>query len=190
MCFSANGSLGTYSIAMALAALVKYKGLIDPKLWIFMAIFTHMQLVEYFLWKNLTVPKLNTLWSAVGLALVLAEGAGAVNLFSDKRPLALYTVIALAYILTQPIDFRTTVGGNGHLKWNWLMPAWSPWLFGWLLAMFVPLYMTKEYVGLAYGLGVFFISMFFNFKYGTTGSYWCVLALGTWVLALLGMLKH
>lgn len=190
MCWSANGSLATYSIAMVLAIITKYKGMVDPKMWIFMIIFTHMQLIEYFMWKNLTVPKINALWSAVGLAFILAEAAASLNLLSDKRPLAIYTAVAVAYVLMSRIDFRTTVGGNGHLRWNWLMPSGSPWMIGWLFALFVPLYLTKEYVGLAYGLGVFFISMYFNFTMGTTGSYWCVLALGTWALALLGLLKH
>lgn len=170
---------------MVLAMITKYKGVIKPSMWFFMLIFTQMQLVEYFLWKNLTIPKVNAFWSAVGLALVLAEAGGSVNLLTDKKPLMIYALACLAYILTQPIDLRTTIGGNGHLRWNWLMPSWSLWMLGWLVAMFLPLYVTKEYVGLVYGLVVFLISMIFNYKYGTTGSYWCVLALGTWIIMLM-----
>lgn len=185
MCWSANGSLGAYALAMGLAGISKYQAVVDPKMWIFMVILTHMQLVEYFLWKNLSVPKLNALWSAVGLALILAESAGSLNLLSDKRPLALYSVFALLYILVTRIDFTTVVGKNGHLKWNWLMSFKSPWMLGWLIALFVPLYLTKRYIGLAYGLFILLISMYFNNMYGTTGSYWCWLSLGAWIVILL-----
>ena len=172
MCWSAQGSLGAYSLGMALAALSKYQGTLDPKMWFFMVLFTHMQLVEYFLWKNLSVPTLNVMWSAVGLGLILAEPAAALNMLSDKRLLALYTVGALTYVLTQPINFTTVVGGNGHLKWNWLAQTWT-WGIPWIIALLVPFLLTKEYVALAFGLVTLFISLYFNNKYRTFASYWC-----------------
>lgn len=180
MCWSAQGSLATYSLGMALAALTKYQGTLDPKMWFFMVLFTHMQLVEYFLWKNLSVPKLNAMWSAIGLGLILAEPAAALNLLNDKRLLALYTVGAIAYVLTQKINFTTVIGGNGHLKWNWLAQTWTYSLL-WFIAFLLPFLLTKRYDALAFGLGTLMISLYFNNKYGTFSSYWCWLAIGYWL---------
>ena len=185
MCWSANGSLGAYSLAMGLAALTKYQGKLDPKLWLFLVIFSHVQLVEYFLWKNLKIPRLNAMWSAIGLAVILAEPAASLNMLSDKRLLALYVIGAMTYIMTNRINFSTVVGANGHLKWNWITPALNPYGIAWVLALLLPLYLTKEYAGLAFGIVVFGISMYYNYAYGTIASYWCWLALGAWVLVLL-----
>jgi hypothetical protein len=170
---------------MALAALSKYQGIIDPKLWVFMVVFTQMQLVEYFLWKNLSVPSLNAMWSAIGLALILAEPAASLNMLRDKRFLALYTAGAIAYLLMGRFDFRTTIGANGHLKWNWLFSSWSFEIILWTTALLAPLYLTGHQGAALFGLVTFMISMYFNSKYGTAGSYWCWLALGAWLIVLI-----
>ncbi|NBX49425.1 hypothetical protein EBT25_05645 [bacterium] len=184
MCWSAEGSLGTYTAGMLLAALAKNR--LDPRVWIFMTLFTHIQLVEYFLWKNLHVPRLNSMWSAVGLALILAEPAASLNLLGDVRLVVAYTLGCIVYILTQKIDFTTVVGGNGHLKWNWaVMEPRNIGVYIWLCIFLLPLYVTKNYLLFIAGLVTLAISAFFNTKYGTISSYWCWINIFSWVIPFL-----
>ena len=187
MCWSAEGSLTTYALAMCLAAIHKYRGILNPTLLLFMVVFAQMQLVEYFLWKNLTVPSANQLWSSVGLSLIVIQPlVTAMLLPADMRNTSwLITLTGTAlYFLTSKVDLTTTVGGNGHLKWNWLPPLTSPWIIGWLVMLLTPLWFTGYRASALFGLITYFISTYFNNKYGTAGSYWCWVAVSMFFISL------
>lgn len=186
MCWSANGSLATYAISMILAAMSK--GALKPPLWYFMTLFSHMQLIEYFLWTYLKVPSLNRFWSIIGLLVILAEPIASLNLLPSKRWALLYTLGAGFYLLTQKTNYMTDVGGNGHLRWNWIMPSGSIWMYAWIAALLVPLLITKEYTFFVWGFATLLFSYKFNSKYGTTGSYWCWISVFTWLLVLLKLM--
>jgi hypothetical protein len=182
MCWSANGSLGTWAAAMALAAASQQTH--DPKLWIFMVLFTQMQLVEYYLWKNLNVPRLNALGSKAAMLIILLEPIAAIYLM-DNTPLRTKLFIGYAtwvvwFLTSQTFDFRTIVGGNGHLKWNWLPLNAS--MIPWFVFFFVPLWLSGYRGAFAAGLFTLLMSFYFYEKYGTTSSMWCWVAVFTWIL--------
>lgn len=183
MCWSAKGSLVTYLLSVILAAMSK--GKLRPEIWYFMTLFSHMQLIEYFLWTYLKVPSLNAFWSAIGLLVILAEPLASLNLIPNKKWMLGYALGAAVYLLTQKTNFMTDVGANGHLRWNWVIPSWSIWMYGWMAAFLLPLLISKEYAFLAWALGTLLFSYHFNVKYGTTGSYWCWISVFTWLIVLL-----
>jgi hypothetical protein len=184
MCWSANGSLSTWAVAMVLAAgSYGY----EPKIWLFMVVFAQMQLVEYFLWKNLKVPSQNALWSKVAAAVVLLEAAAAIYMI-ENVPLrnkiftgyALYVVILLA---TYPFDWRTTIGGNGHLSWQWA-PSLTA-LIPFYLCFFGSMWIAGNYVTLAGGILTAALSIHYYGKYGSASSMWCWISIfGLFVLFL------
>ena len=184
MCWSANGSLSTYIFAMFLAAIHKNIGIIDPSMWSLMVVYSHMQLVEYFLWKNLKTPDLNKFWSGVGLFLLLLQPV----ISSTMLPLALrskfllvYSAFLVTYFTLNKVNLSTTVGDNGHLKWNWICSLFSPWALAWLAFLVVPM-LSRGYNILGLLLS-YMISAYFNDRYGTAGSYWCWFVIVGWVLA-------
>ena len=188
MCWSAEGSIKTYALAMTLAFIHKYANTLDPVMLLFMVVFTQMQLVEYFLWKNLLVPSSNHLWSSVGVALIVIQPlVSAMLLQRDLRNKAwlITSIGTFIYFLTSKVDLSTEIGANGHLKWNWIPELTSPWSLAWLIMLLTPLWITGHRMAAMFGLLTYFTSAYFNGKYGTAGSYWCWIAVSVWLLALL-----
>ena len=186
MCWSAEGSLQTYAFGMILAAIHKYQGDLDPRVWLLMIVFTQMQLVEYFLWKNLKTSATNRLWSGVGMALVLVQPLISATLLNPDLRNKLWTVYLLgvtSYFLTRKVDVTTEVGGNGHLKWNWITSFKSPWTIAWLLMFVGPLLVTGHEAATVFIVATYFASSYFNDKYGTAGSYWCWFSISMWMLS-------
>ena len=188
MCWSADGSLKTYAFAMTIAAIHKYRGILDPALLLFMMVFLQMQLVEYFLWKNLAVAASNQMWSGVGLALILLQPLASAMLLPiemrNKAWLITLTGTAL-YLLTTKVNLTTEIGKNGHLKWNWIPPFTSLWTIAWLFMLVAPLWFTGHRLASMFAIITFITSAYFNSKYGTAGSYWCWIAVAGFLLAFL-----
>jgi len=188
MCWSAEGSLKTYAFAMILAAIHKYNRTLNPIILLYMIVFAQMQLVEYFLWKNLAIPSSNQLWSAVGVCLIVMQPLVTAMLLPDdmrnKAWLITLTGTAL-YLLTTKVDLSTEVGANGHLKWNWIPSFKSPWIIAWLVMLLTPLWITGYRGSALFGLVTYFISAYFNEKYGTAGSYWCWIAITAFLTAFI-----
>ena len=172
MCWSANGSLATWAAAMALAGgSYGY----DPKLWAFMVVYTQIQLVEYFLWKNIKTPRLNALGSKAAALILIIEPIAAIYLIKDvalrNKMLAGYALYIASLLATQSFDWRTTVGGNGHLRWEWL-PSWGL-IVPWILFLVVPFLISGYYKSFAVAIVTLLISIYFFSKYGTVSSMWC-----------------
>jgi hypothetical protein len=187
MCWSANGSLATWLAGMTLAGATYGH---EPKLWLFMVLFTQIQLIEYFLWKNLKVPRLNALGSQATALIILLEPVAAIYIIKDvslrNKMLAGYAVYVMTILLTQRLDFHTTVGGNGHLKWNWL-PHYIL-LIPWFIFFISPFLISGYYTSFAVSVATLLMSIYFSRKYGTVSSMWCWVAIMTWILLLIS--KH
>jgi hypothetical protein len=187
MCWSANGSLATWAAGMTLAgATYGY----EPKLWLFMVLFTQMQLVEYFLWKNLKVPRLNVLGSRAAALVIFLEPVAAIYMIKDdalrNKMLAGYAVYVAALFMTQRFDFHTTVGGNGHLKWKWL--PHHILLIPWFIFFTSPFLISGYYKTFVIMTATLLMSIYFFSKYGTASSMWCWVAVMTWIILLIS--KH
>jgi hypothetical protein len=183
MCWSANGSLATWAAGMtlALAANKQY----DPVLWTFMVIFTQIQLVEYFLWRNLKIPRLNSLWSKAGLVVILLEPIAAIYMIKNKnlrfKFLVAYGVYVMALLMTQQFNFSTKIGLNGHLQWNWLIPLWK--FLPWFVFLLAPMWIGGKNHGTFLLCSItLLMSLYFYFKYKTVGTMWCWIAVFAWVL--------
>ena len=173
---------------MVLTAIHYARGRTNPVLLLFLATFTQIQLVEYFLWKNLNNVQANAFWSRIGFLVLIFETLVAAALLPLALRVKAWSVILAGtslYLLTHKIDARTTVGDNGHLIWHWTPPMPSPWGLGWIAMLLAPFFiMGYRYIALV-GLFTALTSLYFNYKYDTFGSYWCWIAVSGALLPFL-----
>lgn len=191
MCWSAEGSLATGSLGMVMAALAWYYKTVDPVTWTFSVVFTSMQFVEYFLWTNLNNPAGNEFWSKVGALNVIIQPV--ILAFLIKKPelrnkiIGAYLLAMLAGNYFNPLEFKTTIGGNGHLEWGWVFDHTTIWGPLWVAAFFAPMILAKRWGLFGFAFIIAAVSFYFNAKFKTASSYWCWLAVGLWFAALAGL---
>ena len=190
MCWNADISLNTFVFACLSMVFVyvantftKYKvpG-VDAKLYLAMAIVASVQLVEFFLWKNIKNPARNEFFSKI-LASIIALQPLALVLMIPNPSFRYFMLLALAActilfmaLKKDPIPFHVSVGKNGHLSWHWLNYK-GPWLFLFVTFFYgVSLYAINHFRLSLFIFMIYAISMFNYFKYSkfeTVGSMWC-----------------
>ena len=175
-------------MSLALASNRQY----DPALWNFMVLFTQMQLIEYFLWKDLNVPRLNANWSKVGLVAILLQPLAALLMIKNtnlrQKAVFAYGAWITTVMLTQKFNFITTVGGNGHLKWNWLIPSF--WMaLPWFIFFLGGFWFSGERYFFAFAVATWLMSTYFYQRYDTVSSMWCWVAISAWFMYLIASKK-
>lgn len=187
MCWNADVSLRTYILGMALAAFTKFKTNTDDASWMFLVLFTHMQLVEYFLWKNMDNPDRLKLWSKIGALIIVAQPLFLMNRMKDHdlmvKLMAAYMLVVVGWFMVAKKKFETRVGKNGHLIWDWF-PAHG-WSVAWAIAWFAPIILNQDYKILAFALAGYLPSLYYYMKYDTAGTMWCWISVFSWLGYLL-----
>lgn len=183
MCWSADASLKTYLFALVMALVTE----INP-MWFFLVLYSHMQLVEYFLWSNIDDREKNELWSKIGSALIMAQPLALMALMRNSdlkmKMMAVYVLFMGGWFLTQTKKWETTVGENGHLQWNWFPE--SPWFMPlWCVWWFAPIILDQNWLFLGPALIGFLPSLYYYWKYNTAGTMWCWISVFSWLMFLL-----
>jgi hypothetical protein len=140
-----------------------------------------MQLIEFFIWRNLNNKELNKLFSNLGALLLLLQPVASLTLLKDidlrNKMLTLYGIPAFSYFIYEFVnkDFLTVVSKNGHLKWNWVDVSGNKriLLVAWLFFLFFSIFYNKYYLSLAYTVVLLIISLYSYLKDGSFGSLWC-----------------
>jgi hypothetical protein len=140
-----------------------------------------MQLIEFFIWRNLNNKDLNKLFSNLGALLLLLQPVASLTLLKDidlrNRMLTLYIIPAFSYFIYEftSKDFFTVVSKTGHLKWDWVDLSGNKriLLVAWLFFLFFSIFYNKYYLGLAYTIALLIISLYSYLKDGSFGSLWC-----------------
>jgi hypothetical protein len=179
MCWSASASLNTYALAMTMAAIIKWRGKLDPRLFAYLILFIHMQLIEYFLWKNIDRPDANAFWSQIGLFAILLQPIFLLRLVNSGALrghllVAYLTAMLIGFLINRP-KFTTEIGVNGHLKWNWF-PVNTFQGLAWMAAFFIPLLLWGDLMALGLGIVTVLGSAYFYRKSGELSTMWCWLA--------------
>lgn len=184
MCWSARVSLNTFLLAAFSVTLGMTNRVLSPWNAAFMMTYSSMQLVEYFLWTNITNPARNRLWSMIGFCALLAQPLISILRLRDGPELrrwrayllaafgAYLAFLALVVTKTDTIRFETKVATNGHLQWRFLPPSLAI-ILPWMLLFFAPMVLMKSYVGMGLTLFILCLSIATYWKDGTWGSMWC-----------------
>ena len=151
-----------------------YKVNINVYGYFFILSFCSMQLIEYFLWKNLENKKLNYFYSLLGQLLVAIQPIVSLLLLTNTilkfKMIGLYCLFLLSVFVTHEKIFKTTVQ-NGHLKWTWV-PIHHYIYFIWLFFLMFSFFMNKYYTAIGVTLFLFAIT-YISASSGTGGSLWC-----------------
>jgi hypothetical protein len=190
MCWNQYVSLNTFLFSAFVLVLIVYNNKYSPyKLdelnsiyaYFFLMSFFVMQLIEFFLWRNLNNKELNKLFSFLGIFLLLLQPVASLMLLKDldlrNKMLSLYIIPAFSYFIYEFTnkDFLTVVSKTGHLKWVWIDLSGNKQILfiAWLFFLFFSIFYNKYYLGLAYTMALLLISSYSYSKDGSSGSLWC-----------------
>lgn len=204
MCWNADISINTFLFSCFALVFIyitntysRYKTPLfdNPMFYLFSLLVCSMQLLEFFIWRNLHDKKMNTLLSKAGLLLIFLQFF--VIILIIENPLYRFSMLAcllfsslLVYLYSQthPIVFKTREAG-GHLSWDWLiLPGLSSvtnlvLLTIGLLFYFIPVFLIKGNQDIKIrvtliGLFLYLFCYLVGKKDHTYGSLWC------WVINL------
>ena len=190
MCWNQYVSLNTFIFSTFILLLIVYNNKYSPYkievldnvyAYFFLMSFITMQLIEFFLWRNLSNKELNRLFSILGALLLMFQPVASLMLLNNidlrNKMLALYSIPAFSYFIYQISikDFLTSVSKTGHLKWDWIDLKANKQIFfiSWLFFLFFSLFYNKHYIGLAYTIALLIITLYSYKKDESFGSLWC-----------------
>jgi hypothetical protein len=190
MCWNQYVSLNTFVFSAFALLLIVYNNKYSPYkieelnsvyAYFFLMSFFTMQLIEFFLWRNLNDKSLNKLFSILGALLLLFQPVASLMLVKDidlrNKLVMLYSIPAFSYFIYKVTtrDFLTEVTRSGHLKWDWIhLNGNKQILFiGWLFFLFFSILYNKLYLGFTYTVALLLISLYSYTKEGSFGSLWC-----------------
>ena len=188
MCWNQAVSLNTFLFSTFVLGLIIYNNAYTQykiqelnSFWVYVFIFSiiSMQLVEFFIWRNIKNSFYNRVFTWIANLLLLSQPAFSLMLLPDikMKPvlLSVYLVLVSVYIIHQimTFDIHSTVSTMGHLQWNTSklskLLIWVVWLF----FFFFSLVYLNKIRGILFGSLLLLVS-YYNFsKDNTMGSMWC-----------------
>uniref|UniRef100_A0A6C0JJ96 Uncharacterized protein n=1 Tax=viral metagenome TaxID=1070528 RepID=A0A6C0JJ96_9ZZZZ len=195
MCWNPDISINTFIFSVLTLLFIyltntyskyKTKTFDNPLMYLLFFEVVLIQLIEFFLWKNLKNDKMNKLLSRLACIIILLQPFTIILMIQrydiKHIMLALYSLfVILLYINTSLYhknSFRTTVGINGHLSWEWMNYKGYQNIFLFILLLFyiIPTLFTNNFVLFLFVIVSLVISFVQYFKYNTFGSMWCWLS--------------
>ena len=123
MCWNAEISLNTFIFGCISAIIVYLLGYFKLKIILIILSFTSIQLLEYFIWKNMDDKKINEFLSKIGLLIIITQII-LLCIFNKNYIIFLYFYLIFLTLFVifelNKIKFETVIGENGHLRWKWL----------------------------------------------------------------------
>ena len=157
MCWNAEVSLNTFIFSIFVLSLVyynnnytKYKIYHFDNQWmyIFLLLAFSMQLIEFFIWKNINNKYYNKIFTILAFILVFCQPIASLMLLKNHllRNIILlpYLIIGIPYIIyiIYTKKFRSIVSSSGNLIWNIKIHKFCFWIWLFLL-LFSFLYEQK-----------------------------------------------
>lgn len=192
MCWNSDISMNTFIFAIFTLIFIfltntysKYKTetFKNPLVYLFIFEVALMQLIEFFLWKNLKNNKINELLSRIACIIVLLQPFTIMLMIKRINIkyflLSLYSLfLILLYINTKlhhKNSFHTSIGINGHLSWEWMNYKGyeNIFLIIFLLFYIIPSLFINNFLLFLFILVSMIISFIQYFNYNTFGSMWC-----------------
>jgi hypothetical protein len=190
MCWNADVSLNTFLFSAFMLVLIfynntftKYKIQEFNNIWVylFFASFIFMQLVEFFIWRNIDNKFYNNLFSIIAILLLLVQPITSLMMLSDTQLrnilLASYSLIAFPFTIYNLLTVHThsDVSKSGHLIWNFFgKENRNPIIyFIWLCFFFFSFVYEKTWLGLIFGIFTLVVSAINYSNENSMWSMWC-----------------
>ena len=187
MCWNQHVSLNTFLFSSFVLLLVLYNNTYTQykieyfnSLWIylFFVSFISMQLIEFFIWRNINNPFYNHLFSTLAAMLIFIQPIVSLmtvsNISLRNNLLVAYLVLFIPYFTYKFVtnNMKSHVSNRGHLVWLFFdtnMLLFMGWLFFFLFSFIY----TQNFNGFLFGMVLFLISYYNYYKDKTIGSMWC-----------------
>ena len=193
MCWNEHVSLNTFLFSGFVLLLILYNNTYTPykieylhNLWsyLFLISFIFMQLIEFFIWRNINNKFYNHIFSTMAAMLIFIQPVITLMMLPN---ISLRTNLIIAYLIFFVPYFTykfitnnmlSRISNKGHLVW--LFFDTNPLLyFGWLFFFLFTFIYTQKIAGLLFGVILFFISGYNYYNDKTIGSMWC------WIINLI-----
>ena len=185
MCWNAAVSLNTFLFSSFALALIVYNNFFTKYkiqelnsvwIYIFLATVISMQLLEFFIWRNIK-NKYNNLFSTIAFLLLYIQPIVSIMIITNNQIrnilLLFYFVLATPYTLYKLSSHKITSvkSENGHLTWKFNITNYI--IIGWLFFFLFSFFYEKQWTILVFSL-ITLIIIYINYvKYNTVGSIWC-----------------
>ena len=184
MCWNEAVSLNTFLFSVFVLGLVyynntytKYKIEEFNNKWLYILFMSAilMQLIEFFIWRNIKNKTYNKNFTMLAFILVFIQPIASLMILSNYKirniMLSIYIIIGIPYLLFVIFTkkFYSTVSSLGHLEWNIKINKIFFWI--WLFFLLFSLFYEKKWLYLIFGIVT--LSIFIYKEYQTSGSLWC-----------------
>lgn len=187
MCWNEHVSLNTFLFSSFVLLLILYNNTYTNykikyfnSLWIylFFVSFISMQLIEFFIWRNINNTFYNHIFSTMAALLIFIQPVITLMMISNvslrNNLLVAYLVFFIPYFTYKFItnNMKSQVSNRGHLVWLFIdtnLLLFMGWLFFFLFSFIY----TQNFYGFLFGIVLFIISYYNYYKDKTIGSMWC-----------------
>ena len=187
MCWNASVSLNTFLFSGFVLLLIIYNNsftkykiqeLNNKWMYLFMTSFILMQLIEFFIWKNINNKFYNNIFSICATLLLIIQPVASIMILKNMqlRNLLLFSYLLLAfpYSIYKFLNnnIYSVIGESGHLRWKFFNV--KPIIFFvWLFFFLFSFVYEKKWFGFMFALITLFISFLIYGKDNTMWSMWC-----------------
>ena len=187
MCWNKDVSLNTFLFSSFVLLLILYNNLFTKyKIkefnntfdYLFIASFVFIQLIEFFIWKNINNKFYNNIFSITAQLLFVIQPIISIMILSNIKLrnllLILYSLLAIPYSIYKFSTkyIHSVISECGHLRWDFFDGPPIIWLI-WLFFFLFSIIYEKGLVGIIFGLVTLLITII-NYKNdNSVGSMWC-----------------
>jgi hypothetical protein len=192
MCWNADISINTFLFSCFVLLFIyftntytKYKTPFfdNPIVYLFILSVVSMQLIEFFLWRNLKNKSVNDTLSKLASFLFILQPLFLMLLIPILKirntMLTLYLLFMAFYLsykkIFSPIMFHTSIAKNGHLSWEFVNNKGYENIFTFIYLLFYisTAFLVNNFLITLFLIPSFILSLFFYFRDGTFGTMWC-----------------
>jgi len=190
MCWNQDISINTFVFSCLALFFIYYTNTFtryktplfdNPIVYLFFLSVVSMQLIEFFLWRNLN-NSLNESLSKLASTLFILQPLFLIliipTLSTLYMMLFIYSIFMLTYLfykkMYSPINFHTSIGKNGHLSWEFVNLKGYETIF---TLLYLLIYISTVFIINSPLLTIFLIPAFLisllYYKDNTFGTMWC-----------------
>jgi hypothetical protein len=187
MCWNEEVSLNTFLFSSFVLLLILYNNTYTQykihelnNVWhyLFFVSFIFMQLIEFFIWRNIDNQFYNHIFSSMAATLIFIQPLISLMILPNHslrmKLIISYLILFVPYFIYKFItnNMKSRISNKGHLVWlffdtNMLL------FFGWLFFFLFSLIYTGDLYKVLFAIILFFICCYNYFKDKTIGSMWC-----------------
>jgi hypothetical protein len=187
MCWNEHVSLNTFLFSSFVLLLIFYNNTYTQykieqfnNVWIyyFFISFISMQLIEFFIWRNINNTFYNHLFSTMAAILIFIQPIITLMLLPDialkNNLLITYLVFFIPYFIYKFVtnNMKSKISNKGHLVWLFFDTNILLFL-GWLFFFLFSFFYIRMIPTLIFGIVLFCISYYNYYEDKTLGSMWC-----------------